>query len=268
MGRLSLQAVAVCLILHIASAAILGDGTRSLYTGSPINEIAGGRGSCTVDGRTYASETSIPRSHPCHYCICFRGAISCYWKTCSAAPEGCSIMFFEDKCNPSLYKCTVPKMTMAEPVFGARISPLKRRFGRSVDESPMGMPLPVREPFPVDLTDPSFLTHLSRSKRAIGLMDKGTSVFWQPKDKSCTILGVKYGLGDVIGVATDPCMECRCAAGDLFCSPRCCFNPAPLAVNRLQIIQHEEALKRQGHSVPPHPLYNIRNQQPRANRLR
>ncbi|XP_043233270.1 uncharacterized protein LOC122387267 [Amphibalanus amphitrite] len=67
--------------------------------------------------------------------------------------------------------------------------------------------------------------------------------------KSCSILGVKYELGEVIGVASDNCLECRCAAQAMFCSPKCCF------------FALEERLLREGRrSSPdqepprPHPL--------------
>ncbi|GAB6030876.1 hypothetical protein CHUAL_007708 [Chamberlinius hualienensis] len=42
----------------------------------------------------------------------------------------------------------------------------------------------------------------------------------------CDILGVKYGIGELVGVASDPCMECRCALDSLYCSPKCCFQPS------------------------------------------
>jgi len=251
--------VVMVVMVRSAMAATLGDGTRSLYTGLPITDAS--RGACSLDGVSYPSETSIPRDHPCHYCICRSGTISCHWKACPSPPEGCSTMYFEGKCNPSLYKCTVPKRSMAEPVFGQRLAPLKggrRRWGRAAREE--GGQLPVQEDFPLDLTDPAVLAQLvplpslPRPRRAIG-----SAVFWQPRDKSCTILGVKYGLGEVVGVATTPCMECRCAAGDLFCSPRCCFTTAPLAPNRLQVRQHEQGLLR-GQEPLPHPLSGIRHQ--------
>ncbi|XP_018009879.1 uncharacterized protein LOC108667371 [Hyalella azteca] len=190
-------------------------------------------------------------------------------------------------------------MSMAEPVFGDRIAPLqKSRFRRALTshaQTPVFLPtvtrgpdsnsnlhrrfssvelkfppnatlarygaprmaLPVEEPFPLELTE-ELLLHISgnRVKR-----DKSSMAFWQPRDKSCTILGVKYNLGEVVGVASDACMECRCAAGDLYCSPRCCFLPAPLAPNRLQVQQHEQNVLYQVSNLPPpHPLYNIRNQ--------
>jgi len=254
-GAVVVMAVMVC----AARAAILGDGTRSLYTGLPITDKS--RGACVLDGTSYPSETSIPRDHPCHYCLCLEGQISCHWKACPAPPEGCSTLHFEGQCNPSLYKCTVPKRSMAEPVFGQRLAPLKggrRRWARAVREEKVDerRRLPIKEDFPVDLTDPAVLAQLqpsSRVRRAIG-------VFWQPRDKSCTILGVKYGLGEVVGVASTPCLECRCAAGDLFCSPRCCFRAAPLAPNRLQVRQHEQGLLRGLQDPLPHPLTAIRHQ--------
>lgn len=43
------------------------------------------------------------------------------------------------------------------------------------------------------------------------------------KNDSCRLLGVTYQIGEVIGVASDYCMQCRCASQAMFCSPRCCF---------------------------------------------
>nr|XP_053652162.1 uncharacterized protein LOC128702138 isoform X3 [Cherax quadricarinatus] len=85
--------------------ATIGDGRVSLYTGRPVNG-SDGRGSCKVDGVSYPSETAIPRDHPCHYCICYQGQITCYWKQCAAAPRDCAIMHFDNVCNPSLYMCS------------------------------------------------------------------------------------------------------------------------------------------------------------------
>lgn len=62
-------------------------------------------GSCVVDGRTYSSETSVPRDHPCHYCICYGGKIDCFWKQCAHIPDGCQVMAFQDTCSSSLYVC-------------------------------------------------------------------------------------------------------------------------------------------------------------------
>jgi hypothetical protein len=62
-------------------------------------------GSCIVEGKTYLSETSVPRDHPCHYCICYLGKIDCFWKQCAHIPDGCQVMAFQDTCNPSLYIC-------------------------------------------------------------------------------------------------------------------------------------------------------------------
>ncbi|CAG0893645.1 unnamed protein product [Cyprideis torosa] len=62
---------------------------------------------------------------------------------------------------------------------------------------------------------------LHRHKRAISEARVQNKV-----DTSCSILGVQYNLGETIGVASNVCLECRCAAGSLYCSPKCCFNPA------------------------------------------
>ncbi|XP_037087133.1 uncharacterized protein LOC119107700 [Pollicipes pollicipes] len=73
--------------------------------------------------------------------------------------------------------------------------------------------------------------------------------------KTCSIMGVRYELGEVIGVASDNCLECRCAAQAMFCSPKCCF------------FALEERLLREGRQASaderlprPHPLQALLRQ--------
>lgn len=40
----------------------------------------------------------------------------------------------------------------------------------------------------------------------------------------CNILGVPYKVGDLMGIATSYCLECRCAIRKMYCSPKCCFH--------------------------------------------
>ncbi|XP_063841098.1 uncharacterized protein LOC135089450 [Scylla paramamosain] len=297
--------------------ATIGDGRVSLYTGRPINGSLSSPspGSCEVDGLHYPSETAIPRDHPCHYCICYRSQITCYWKQCAAPPKNCDVMLFEDVCNPSLYMCRIPEKARPQPIrrFGDRIFSLRRR--RRLRRSPLpshrrsSLSLPSMSHFLSsshwsdvsrntsadvlrDITcinthqikfktpryssegnlrqigvDDDFLTRVyrdapmeearHRSRREIGSPHYHKAPNQIPLDKSCTILGVKYNLGEVIGVASDVCMECRCAAGRMFCSPRCCFLPSPLTLS----LAHLEDLISAAPPPPrPHPLHYIRNQ--------
>ncbi|XP_069178151.1 uncharacterized protein [Procambarus clarkii] len=251
--------VAVLLLAAAAftSQATVGDGRVSLYTGRPINGTET-RGGCRVGDTVYPSETAIPRDHPCHYCICYQSQITCYWKQCAAAPRDCAVMHFEDVCNPSLYMCKIPEKAQEEPQrrFGDRINSLRRR--RLIRQASTSSRLPVDEPFPVQL-DAEFLSLVERSERRRRSLD-GSQVHHHNHlhhDKSCTILGVKYNLGEVIGVASDVCMECRCAAGKMFCSPKCCFLPSPLHLTE----RHQLAFaRRQPDPSRPHPLSYVRNQ--------
>ncbi|KAK8725203.1 hypothetical protein OTU49_010754 [Cherax quadricarinatus] len=236
--------------------ATIGDGRVSLYTGRPVNG-SDGRGSCKVDGVSYPSETAIPRDHPCHYCICYQGQITCYWKQCAAAPRDCAIMHFDNVCNPSLYMCKIPEKALEEPrrKYGDRINSVRRR--RLIRQAtPTSSLLPVSEPFPVQLDD-KFVARVVSGERERRALDGSHHHHHHHQDKSCTILGVKYNLGEVIGVASDVCMECRCAAGKMFCSPRCCFLPSPLHLS----LNHQQALASRG-PLParPHPLSYVRNQ--------
>lgn len=78
---------------------------KSFFSSSSYHETDRSSGSCIVEGKTYLSETSVPRDHPCHYCICYGGKIDCFWKQCAHIPDGCQVMAFQDTCNPSLYIC-------------------------------------------------------------------------------------------------------------------------------------------------------------------
>ncbi|CAL4131468.1 unnamed protein product [Meganyctiphanes norvegica] len=263
---LLLQAVVLALVASITIAATIGDGNVSLYTGRPIDRNSN-RGACLVDGREYPSDTAIPRAHPCHYCICYQGQVTCYWKQCSVAPHNCAVLHFEHTCNPSLYMCSIPEKTKKEPVreFGARLNTLRRR--RLIREVPStsSMRLPVDEPFPVKF-DSEFVGRLEshlRTRRAVnGSSHHNHGVkFHQTPDKSCTILGVKYNLGEVIGVATDVCMECRCAAGNMYCSPKCCFQHSPFKLEQEDHDFFSKSRKDIDDDPPkPHPLHQVRNQ--------
>lgn len=316
-----LQVTVLLATYTFTQQATIGDGRISLYTGRPINGSLSSPspGSCEVDGNYYPSETAIPRDHPCHYCICYRSQVTCYWKQCAAAPLDCAVMHFENVCNPSLYMCNIPEKARPQPIrkYGDRISSLRRRrqprspaFSSSSSLRSPPSP-PFDEPFPVEL-DEKFLSRAlrearwlershskadpgehqdedevedeigggreddSRRKREIGnpLYRKAgdhdhhhdhphddnhnnDNHIHVPKDKSCTILGVRYNLGEVIGVASDVCMECRCAAGKMFCSPRCCFLPSPLS---LTIALLQDLAGNPPPPARPHPLHYIRNQ--------
>ena len=81
----------------------------TLINGTKINPslilVNDTRGSCHVNGEVYLSDTSIPRAHPCHYCLCIRNRVQCYWKECSPPPTGCLTMAYDTICDPSLYMC-------------------------------------------------------------------------------------------------------------------------------------------------------------------
>ncbi|KAK4311773.1 hypothetical protein Pmani_016730 [Petrolisthes manimaculis] len=264
----TLQGLLILLVSTLTYQATIGDGRVSLYTGRAINSTEG-RGSCLVDGLTYPSETAIPRDHPCHYCICYQSQVTCYWKQCAAAPRDCAVMHFENVCNPSLYMCQIPEKASRVPKrrFGDRIKGLKRRrFIRAVESSSLvpksssaqsALRLPISEPFPVKI-DEALVARVERSlSRVRRAVDDHHHHHNDPHDKTCTILGVVYNLGEVIGVASDVCMECRCAAGKMFCSPRCCFLPSPLSLTSSQ--EHRLA-SRQLDPPKPHPLSYVRNQ--------
>uniref|UniRef100_T1JB94 VWFC domain-containing protein n=1 Tax=Strigamia maritima TaxID=126957 RepID=T1JB94_STRMM len=71
----------------------------------------------------------------------------------------------------------------------------------------------------------------------------------------CEILGVKYRIGELVGVATDPCLECRCALDALYCSPKCCFQPAEPDDDVAQQIQRSDGHKPLQHN----PLQHLRS---------
>ncbi|CAG0921412.1 unnamed protein product [Notodromas monacha] len=109
-------------------------------------------------------------------------------------------------------------------------SKIQFRPRRSVnqDSSPSGLSLPgISEPFPVDLMSFDFLENLvSSPSSALSTRVKRSLNATQYIDRGCDILGIRYEVGEVIGVASDLCMECRCAAQALFCSPKCCSSSA------------------------------------------
>jgi len=330
---LILAAVVVC--IH---SATIGDGLRSLISGKAVDYRSG---SCSIGGRSYASETSVPRDHPCHYCICYDGRIDCFWKKCGNVPDGCQVMAFEGTCNPSLYVCSIDEkahsarlVTSTDPQvvplngrpasavtkqittspdltgtktpssadavtppsvhllppplpaayqrgrtpprqkimredskfpsqFGLRMKQ-KMRFTR---DTSAGLPFSIQEDFPVAF-DRDFvvgLDHQIRSRRAInGSATRDNSHrqhHSQLLDRGCTILGVRYELGDVVGIATDVCQECRCAAQSLYCSPKCCFKVAPFQINDQHIRAYQNTPT--GNSNEPvvqHPLHFVQSQ--------
>ncbi|XP_068231080.1 uncharacterized protein [Palaemon carinicauda] len=243
----------------ITQQATIGDGRVSLYTGRPVDAGNPGRGACKANGRLYPSETAIPKDHPCHYCICYESQVTCYWKQCAAAPRDCAVMHFENVCNPSLYMCKIPEKAKAEPkrVFGDRINSLRRRRLIREAQPTSALRLPINEPFPVKI-DAEFVARIERSVRVPRAINGSHHhAHHHTHDKSCMVLGVKYNLGEVIGVASGVCMECRCAAGKMFCSPKCCFLPSPFELTsrdtQLLSDRPEEA-------AAPHPLSYVRNQ--------
>jgi len=151
--------------------------------------------------------------------------------------------------------------------FGLRMKN-KMRFSRSLAS---GRPGRYEEPFPVRFDD-EFVARLvqprARQKRAI----LGSSVDNhdhhhdhhhddEPIDNDCTILGVKYQLGQVVGVASDQCQECRCAAQSLWCSPKCCFKPAPFEiVPHLMTVFEETRNQPSETAVQKNPLHYIQSE--------
>ncbi|KAF8791180.1 uncharacterized protein LOC129959638 [Argiope bruennichi] len=69
----------------------------------------------------------------------------------------------------------------------------------------------------------------------------------------CTVLGVPYRTGDLMGIATKFCLECRCGRQNMFCSPRCCFKHASLHEN----VSDREAAVRGPVTPDKHPLYHL-----------
>jgi len=315
-------------------SATIGDGQTSLISGRAVDYRLG---SCTIDGRNYASETSVPRDHPCHYCICFAGKIECFWKQCGNIPDGCQLMAFEQTCNPSLYVCTIDEKArdaplaaradlttipvtqepatsiptqitsirrpqadvITEPVdyleppplplalqnrpnlqrgrskvntirqtdsypsqFGLRMRQ-KMRFRRDTSMKQHNiLPLSIEEPFPLQFNR-NFVVQLDRqirSRRAIN-SSAAHNHHHQPVDRGCTILGVRYDLGDVVGIATDVCQECRCAAQSLYCSPKCCFKAAPFQISE-QLIRSYENTSSGDPNDPAvqHPLHFVQSE--------
>lgn len=326
----SLIFVAVIACIH---SATIGDGQTSLISGRAVDYRLG---SCNIDGRNYASETSVPRDHPCHYCICFAGKIECYWKQCGNIPDGCQVMAFEETCNPSLYVCTIDERARDEPLatrtdrktvpvaqdpavsiptpittlsrapvdvitepadyllppplplalqnrpslqrgrskgnvirqvdsypsqFGLRMRQ-KMRFRRDVSTQLRNtLPFSIEEPFPLQF-DRDFVVQLDRqirSRRSINA--SAAHNHHQPVDRGCTILGVRYHLGDVVGIATDVCQECRCAAQSLYCSPKCCFKAAAFQINEQVIRSYEDtpAVNPNDPAVQ-HPLHFVQSE--------
>ena len=47
----------------------------------------------------------------------------------------------------------------------------------------------------------------------------------------CVIRGIAYFTGETIGVASNNCLECRCAKSSMFCTPLCCFQSTTVEEN-------------------------------------
>ncbi|RWS14661.1 filaggrin-like protein [Dinothrombium tinctorium] len=45
----------------------------------------------------------------------------------------------------------------------------------------------------------------------------------RPVKGDCVIRGISYFTGEIIGVATSNCLECRCAKNSMYCTPLCCY---------------------------------------------
>ncbi|KAG8201456.1 hypothetical protein JTE90_024326 [Oedothorax gibbosus] len=146
----------------------------------------GGQDFCIVEGKPYRNGDRIPRDNPCHVCMCHLGRATCYWMKCPPAPEGCIEYANEKYCNPALYVCDIP-----EHLVGYRHQSSADSFGSGSGS--------------LQNSEDNNVTHTSGD---------------------CNILGVPYKTGDLMGIATSFCLECRCAERKLYCSPRCCFNYA------------------------------------------
>ncbi|XP_042898421.1 uncharacterized protein [Parasteatoda tepidariorum] len=68
----------------------------------------------------------------------------------------------------------------------------------------------------------------------------------------CNVLGVPYKTGDLMGVASSFCMECRCGKQNMFCSPRCCFQYADFNENTT-LREQQQYFRPQ-----PHPLHYLK----------
>lgn len=90
---------------------------KNLYFFLFVPKIDRSPGSCNIEGKTYLSETTVPRDHPCHYCICYGGKIDCFWKQCAHIPDGCQVMAFQDTCNPSLYICGIKLIQLSFLIY-------------------------------------------------------------------------------------------------------------------------------------------------------
>ncbi|XP_022250576.1 kielin/chordin-like protein isoform X2 [Limulus polyphemus] len=79
------------------------------------------------------------------------------------------------------------------------------------------------------------------------------SLYLCPPD--CVILSVPYRRGETIGVASNSCLECRCANGSMFCSPKCCFQPTGPEENSFLV---SRSGRRSWVPVVEHPLAYLR----------
>lgn len=183
--------------LNTLASFAFSSNTQSLVDSQPTNTRVEAEGvedpqrtknTCTHHGKEYFSGESLEQADPCNFCVCVNGYVDCYWKNCPPAPEGCVSLDFEGVCERSLYLCPIPKK---------------------------GEPLP----FAVNSGQNSVPTMAAIAQ----VKPRGKS---QEQKLTCDILGVEYKVGELVGVASDPCMECRCALDSLYCSPKCCFQPA------------------------------------------
>ncbi|GFU57723.1 uncharacterized protein TNCV_3638741 [Trichonephila clavipes] len=67
----------------------------------------------------------------------------------------------------------------------------------------------------------------------------------------CSVLGVPYRTGDLMGIATKFCLECRCGQQNMFCSPKCCFKHASLT--QKMFLEREDSVSGNG-NIEKHPL--------------
>ncbi|GIY04129.1 uncharacterized protein CEXT_476081 [Caerostris extrusa] len=105
---------------------------------------------------------------------------------------------------------------------------------------------------PEHLREPRQKRSLQRFRRASDTAATGLDDL-NPRRGDCTVLGVPYRTGDLMGIATKFCLECRCGRQNMFCSPRCCFKHANLYENATERIAAER-----GPRIPDkHPLYHI-----------
>jgi len=67
------------------------------------------------------------------------------------------------------------------------------------------------------------------------------------------IRGIAYLTGEIIGVASNNCLECRCAKNSMYCTPLCCFKRASVNedLNNYRANRNEDRLS------DPNPLAHL-----------